>query len=129
MKVHILDDWFDTLRTLPCFDLLKEHDVTVWTDHEPDPERLATRVAEAIRTLIHPKGFGLAPRRLPAARPGDTLVIGAGTYTMENGLYLPSDVTVRGVACLISCPKRKSSKKLPGLVLVDVIGRVCLFGC
>ena len=19
MKVHILDDWFDTLRTLPCF--------------------------------------------------------------------------------------------------------------
>ncbi len=47
MKVHILDDWFDTLRTLPCFDLLKNHDVTVWTDHEPDPELLAARVAEA----------------------------------------------------------------------------------
>lgn len=47
MKVHILDDWFDTLRGLPCFDLLEGHDVTVWTDHEPDPEKLATRVAEA----------------------------------------------------------------------------------
>ena len=47
MKVHILDDWFDTLRTLPCFDLLKDHDVTVWTDHEPDPERLAARVKDA----------------------------------------------------------------------------------
>ena len=47
MKVHILDDWFDTLRTLPCFALLKDHDVTVWTDHEPDPERLAKRVADA----------------------------------------------------------------------------------
>lgn len=47
MKVHILDDWFDTLRTLTCFDLLAGHDVTVWTDHEPDPERLAQRVAEA----------------------------------------------------------------------------------
>ena len=47
MKVHILDDWFDTLRGLPCFDLLAGHDVTVWTDHEPDPERLAARVAEA----------------------------------------------------------------------------------
>ncbi len=47
MKVHILDDWFDTLRTLPCFDLLRDHDVTVWTDHEPDPELLAARVAEA----------------------------------------------------------------------------------
>ncbi len=44
MKVHILDDWFDTLRTLPCYDLLRDHDVTVWTDHEPDPIRLAARL-------------------------------------------------------------------------------------
>ena len=47
MKVHILDDWFNTLRGLPCFDLLDGHDLTVWTDHEPDPERLAERVKEA----------------------------------------------------------------------------------
>lgn len=47
MKVHILDDWFDTLRGLPCFDLLKGHDVTVWTDHEPDPSELAARVQQA----------------------------------------------------------------------------------
>ena len=47
MKVHILDDWFDTLRGLPCFAKLREHDVTVWTDHEPDPEKLAKRIADA----------------------------------------------------------------------------------
>lgn len=47
MKVHILDDWFGTLRGLPCFKLLDGHDVTVWTDHEPDPARLAERVQEA----------------------------------------------------------------------------------
>lgn len=47
MKVHILDDWFDTLRSLPCFAKLADHDVTVWTDHEPDPARLAARVSEA----------------------------------------------------------------------------------
>ncbi|MEM6594682.1 MAG: D-2-hydroxyacid dehydrogenase family protein [Pseudomonadota bacterium] len=47
MKVHILDDWFDTLRGLPCFEKLAEHDVTVWTDHEPDPARLAERAREA----------------------------------------------------------------------------------
>lgn len=47
MKVHILDDWFDTLRGLPCFELLRDHDVTVWTDHEPDPTTLAQRLAEA----------------------------------------------------------------------------------
>lgn len=47
MKVHILDDWFDTLRGLPCFEKLTAHDVTVWTDHEPDPVKLAERVQEA----------------------------------------------------------------------------------
>ncbi len=47
MKVHILDDWFDTLRGLPCFAKLANHDVTVWTDHEPDPVKLAERVQEA----------------------------------------------------------------------------------
>ncbi|MEL7105787.1 MAG: D-2-hydroxyacid dehydrogenase family protein [Pseudomonadota bacterium] len=47
MKVHILDDWFDTLRGLPCFGMLDGHDVTVWTDHEPDPVRLVRRVADA----------------------------------------------------------------------------------
>ncbi len=50
MKVHILDDWFDTLRTLPCFAKLENHDVTVWTDHVEDPAVLAARLeaAEAV---------------------------------------------------------------------------------
>ncbi len=47
MIVHILDDWFDTLRGLPCFEKLAAHDVTVWTDHEPDPTRLAARTQDA----------------------------------------------------------------------------------
>jgi len=47
MKVHILDDWFNTLRGLACFEKLKDHDVTVWTDHEPDPARLAARIQDA----------------------------------------------------------------------------------
>ena len=47
MKVHILDDWFDTLRGLPCFARLAGHDVTVWTDHVQDASVLAERLAEA----------------------------------------------------------------------------------
>jgi D-3-phosphoglycerate dehydrogenase len=47
MKVHILDDWFDTLQGLPCFKKLSDHDVTVWKDHEPDPAKLAERIKEA----------------------------------------------------------------------------------
>ena len=47
MKVHILDDWFDTLRSLPCFKKLDSHEVTVWTDHVADTEQLATRLQDA----------------------------------------------------------------------------------
>ena len=47
MKVHILDDWFNTLQGLPCYGKLAAHDVTVWTDHEPDPAALAARIIEA----------------------------------------------------------------------------------
>ena len=45
MKVAILDDWFDTLRTLPCFAKLVDHEVTVFTDHVQDTELLAERLS------------------------------------------------------------------------------------
>jgi len=44
MKVAILDDWFDTLRMLPCFEKLDGHDVTVFTDHIEETEPLAERL-------------------------------------------------------------------------------------
>jgi D-3-phosphoglycerate dehydrogenase len=44
VKVAILDDWFDTLRTLPCFALLDGHEVTVFTDHVEDTDALAERL-------------------------------------------------------------------------------------
>lgn len=47
MKVHILDDWFDTLSGLASFHKLAGHDVTVWKDHEEDPVKLAHRLVEA----------------------------------------------------------------------------------
>jgi D-3-phosphoglycerate dehydrogenase len=46
MKVAILDDWFDTLRTLPCFAKLDDHEVTVFTDHVDDVDELAARLAD-----------------------------------------------------------------------------------
>lgn len=47
MKVHVLDDWFDTLRGLPCFSKLADHEVTVWTDHVEDTDTLAARLQDA----------------------------------------------------------------------------------
>lgn len=46
MKVAILDDYFDTLRTLPCFAKLGGHEVTIWNDHVQDTDRLADRLKD-----------------------------------------------------------------------------------
>jgi D-3-phosphoglycerate dehydrogenase len=46
MKVSILDDYYDTLRTLPCFRKLDGHDVTIWNDHVQDTDMLAERLRE-----------------------------------------------------------------------------------
>jgi len=50
MKVSILDDYFDTLRTLDCFNRLADHEVTVWNDHVQEVEELTGRLqgAEAL---------------------------------------------------------------------------------
>ncbi len=46
MKVSIPDDYFDTLRTLPCFRKLHAHEVEVWNDHVDDVDVLAHRLRE-----------------------------------------------------------------------------------
>ena len=46
MRVSILDDYFDTLRTLACFRMLAGHDVTVWNDHVQDVDALSERLAD-----------------------------------------------------------------------------------
>ena len=46
MKVAILDDYHDTVRTLACFSQLDGHDVTIWNDHVQDVDALAARLAD-----------------------------------------------------------------------------------
>jgi D-3-phosphoglycerate dehydrogenase / 2-oxoglutarate reductase len=46
VKVSILDDYHDTLRTLRCFNKLAGHSVTVWTDHVQDVDCLADRLKD-----------------------------------------------------------------------------------
>jgi len=46
MKISILDDYHDTLRTLPCFSKLQGHDVSIWTDHVDDVDILAERLRD-----------------------------------------------------------------------------------
>ena len=71
MKITILDDYFDTLRTLACFRELDGHDVKVWTDHVQDVDALADRLrdTEAL-VLIRERTQIRAPlvERLPELR-------------------------------------------------------------
>ncbi len=46
MKIAILDDYHDTLRTLRCFGKLGGHDVTIWNDHVQDVDTLAERLRD-----------------------------------------------------------------------------------
>jgi hypothetical protein len=46
VKVSILDDYFDTVRTLDCFRKLAGHDVTIWNDHVQDVDVLAERLRD-----------------------------------------------------------------------------------
>jgi D-3-phosphoglycerate dehydrogenase / 2-oxoglutarate reductase len=47
MKISILDDYHDTVRTLACFASIAGHDVTIWNDHVQDVEALAERLRDA----------------------------------------------------------------------------------
>jgi D-3-phosphoglycerate dehydrogenase len=46
MKISVLDDYFDTLRTLDCFAKLAGHDVTIHNDHVQDVDALAKRLKD-----------------------------------------------------------------------------------
>jgi D-3-phosphoglycerate dehydrogenase len=46
MKIAILDDYHDTVRTLECFRKLAGHEVKVWNDHVQESERLAERLKD-----------------------------------------------------------------------------------
>jgi D-3-phosphoglycerate dehydrogenase / 2-oxoglutarate reductase len=71
VKISILDDYFDTLRTLTCFQKLAGHDVEIWNDHVQEVDALAERLkdTEAL-VLIRERTKIQAPllERLPKLR-------------------------------------------------------------
>ena len=71
MRVAILDDYHDTLRTLDAFLKLAGHDVTIYNDHVQDDDRLAARLADTeALVLIRERTQIRAPllERLPNLR-------------------------------------------------------------
>lgn len=71
MNISILDDYFDTVRTLDCFAKLADHNVKIWNDHVQDVDELADRLhdTEAL-VLIRERTEIRSPllKRLPNLR-------------------------------------------------------------
>jgi D-3-phosphoglycerate dehydrogenase len=68
MKITILDDYFDKVRTLDCFNKLSRHEVEIWNDHVQDVDQLAGRLADTeALVLIRERTHIRAPllERLP----------------------------------------------------------------
>jgi D-3-phosphoglycerate dehydrogenase len=102
MKVHILDDWFDTLRGLPSFERLRGHDVTVWTDHVEDPAVLAQRLAGAEALVLFRERTAITADLL-ARLPGLRLISQRSVYPhvdvaacTRNGTLLCSNMHADG---------------------------------
>jgi D-3-phosphoglycerate dehydrogenase / 2-oxoglutarate reductase len=71
MRIAILDDYFDTVRTLPCFSKLAGHDVTIWNDHVQDDAVLAERLRDTEALVLireRTKIPGSLLERLPGLR-------------------------------------------------------------
>jgi len=71
MKISVLDDYSDTLRTLDCYRKLDGHDVIIWHDHVQDIDALAERLRDTeILVLIRERTKITAPllERLPKLR-------------------------------------------------------------
>jgi D-3-phosphoglycerate dehydrogenase len=71
MKITILDDWFDTIRHLPCFAKMAGHEVTIWNDHVQDDDVLAERLKDTeVLVLIRERTKIRKPllERLPKLR-------------------------------------------------------------
>lgn len=102
MRVHILDDWFDTLRGLPCFKLLDGHDVTVWNDHAPNEAALAERLSGAEAVVLFRERTRIT-RGLLERLPGLRLISQRSAYPhvdvpacTDHGVLLCSNMAADG---------------------------------
>lgn len=100
MRIHILDDWFDTLRNLPSFRMLDGHDVQIWTDHVEDVDKLADRLSDADAMVLfreRTKVTGDLIARLPNLR-----------LISQRGVYPHIDIPACTEHKILVCSKMPS---------------------
>ena len=81
VKISMLDDYFDTVRTLRCFAKLAPFEITIWNDHVQDDDMLAERLQDTeTLVLIRPaprsarRQHGMGRRSPPTLRVGRSML-------------------------------------------------------
>lgn len=101
MKITILDDYQDTVRTLACFGKVAGHHVTIWNDHTRDVDVLAARLKDT-------EALALIRERTPIRAP---------LLERLDRLRIISQVSVYPHIDVEACTRRGvivSSSQLPG---------------
>jgi D-3-phosphoglycerate dehydrogenase len=101
MKIAVLDDYQDTVRTLAAFKKVAGHDVTIWRDHTKDVDALAERLKDT-------EALALIRERTPIRAP---------LLDRLDKLRIISQVSVFPHVDVAACTRRGviiSSAQLPG---------------
>ena len=101
MNITVLDDYQDTVRTLPAFQKVAGHKVTIWNDHTKDVDVLADRLKDT-------EALALIRERTP---------IGAPLLDRLDKLRIISQVSVYPHIDVEACTRRGivlSSDPMPG---------------
>src|SRR5436309_1901153 len=97
LRVTVLDDYFDTLRTLPCFAKLAGFDVTVWNDHVDDVDALAARLRDAdvlvlIRERARADGYEVAASKEAFFEASDVVSLHMRLVDATRGIVTAADL-------------------------------------
>ena len=112
MKITILDDYQDTIRTLNAFKKMAGQDVTIWKDHTKDVDTLAARLKDTeVLVCIRER----TPIRGPLLDRLDRLKMVTQVGVVPN-IEIPA-CTRRGVIGVATC-----DKGLPAMMIVFRLG-------
>ncbi|MDT0681446.1 D-2-hydroxyacid dehydrogenase family protein [Roseicyclus sp. F158] len=102
MKIHILDDWYGDLAGLPAMDMLKDHDVTIWSDKPESEDILAERLRDAEVVVLF-RDRTQVTESLAAKLPNTKLIAMRGNYPnvdvdglTKHGILFCSDMSSGG---------------------------------
>jgi len=120
VKVTILDDYFDTVRTLDCFEKLAGHEVTIWNDHVQDTDKLAERLKDT-EVLVLIRERTQFPRQLLEKLPKLKLI----SQTGRAGTHIDMEACTRlGIAVAESSGSPVSTAELTWALIMAAMRRL-----